>query len=511
MWYKLVKMTIVIGLLVVLGACKTDSINEDLTGYVKPTIRRINPEGIIYSNMGFILKVFSDGFENDRYTLYLNNRKISSQTPDYWHNQISFEIPVEVLRELANPTNSNDTLIQVRLTPIQEDIGGDFQQYANYVSDVKTLTIKKNNTTFSTPIRLSELWSNSTDPLLRIDGHGHLYLAWREKLNGVFQAFFCFSQDEGRTWSQILNISRSNRNVMDMDLDIDDAGHFYMVWQEEAVNGAEVFFCRSLDNGTNWNFPEKVSNDSGYLGNPRIKVTSTGALFMSCTRSAINYYRRYEKIWVFHSLDQGNSWRSSVLVDDAFLGGVPALQTGEAGDLYLVASINSSLHTYYSPDNGITWQDRQVAFEGYYMDGQSSTLFMDPAEKLNLLWNNEYTSGHVFETWTNFSQGLEKGNRWKERQNIDLICDTAGLKSILWANGNSITLLLSAPNSLFWLRSTDEGATWSYPEFIPGTLNSMGAVPMAMVMADSDRMYIVYVNRTASSGEVGNLYFLRTL
>jgi hypothetical protein len=76
--------------------------------------------------------------------------------------------------------------------------------------------------------------------------------------------------------------------------------------------------------------------------------------------------------------------------------------------------------------------------------------------------------------------------------------------------GTNITMLLSTSSSLFLLRSPDEGATWGYPEYIPGTESAYAAVPLDMVTTHSGKIYMVYLKKTATSGEMGGIYFLHS-
>lgn len=248
---NMLSLLVVIGLVVCFTGCK-HGIDEDLSNYKKPIVTRINPQGIIYNSTGFILTVYGENYENDEYVLYLNDSKFEKASPNYWRYALQWEIPHGFLSGIINSAGSNDIKIEVRITPIQTDISDDFAEYAAYISDVKELEIKRNNTNFTSPVKLFELWDNSTDPVLRSDSTGNLYLAWREKIGDIFQAFFCFSEDEGETWSQVLNISRSSGNVTKVDMNSDGAGNFYMVWSEEKENSYDVYFSRSLDYGVTW-------------------------------------------------------------------------------------------------------------------------------------------------------------------------------------------------------------------------------------------------------------------
>jgi hypothetical protein len=539
---NMVSLLVAIGLAVCIAGCK-HGIDEDLTNYKKPIISRINPEGIIYNNIGFVLRVFSDYYENDDYVLYLNKQKIGTASPNYWRYALQWEIPPDFLRRIINSAGSNDITIEVRITPIQTDISDDFAEYTEYISDVKFIEIKRNNTNFTSPVNLFELWSNSTDPVLQSDSTGNLCLAWREKIGDIFQAFFCFSEDEGDTWSQVLNISRSSGNVTKVDMNSDGSGNFYIVWSEEKENSHDVYFSRSLDYGATWWNPRKMNEENEDSINPDIEVDSTGKIYLTRTNFFPDDSPHYNKIRISFSSDQGDNWESKILVENEFIGGEPTMKSGENGTIYLICGADEGIYCFFSTDFGSSWQVNQAAnIAGYFWWGQYSSLKIR-GDKLFLIWNTEDSTGHVFENWIHFASGTNNGADWNDTQYIDHVCNTRGPKATISVDGADVNMLLHSGASLFLLRSTDEGETWSYPEFIPETESTTGRVPLDMVTGNTEgmasptyycsrntqmkeekswsenkdlqysntgRIYMVYINVTDISSQTGSIYFIRT-
>jgi len=506
---NILSLLVVIGLVACFTGCK-HGIDEDLSNYKKPIIRRINPEGIIYNNMGFVLRVFSDYYDNDDYVLYLNNRKFEKASPNYWRYALRWEIPHDFLMGIVNSAGSNDVKVEVRITPIQSDISDDFAKYGAYISDVKELEIKRNNTNFTSPVKLFELWSNSTDPVLRSDSTGNLYLAWREKNGDIFQAFFCFSENEGETWSQVLNISRSSGNVTKVGMNSDGAGHFYMVWSEEKENSLDVYFSRSLDYGATWWNPRKMNEENENSINPDIEVDPTGKIFLTQTNFLPDDYPHYNHIRISTSSDRGDNWESKILVENEFIGGEPTMKSGENGTIYLICGADKGIYCFFSTDFGSSWQVNQAAdTAGDFWRSQYSSLRIRD-DKLFLIWNIQDSVGHVGENWIRFVSGTNNGADWNDIQSLDQVCNTSGPKGAISVDGADVNMLLHSGASLFLLRSTDEGETWSYPEFIPGTESSIGAVPLDMVTADTGKIYMVYINVTDISSQAGSIYFIRT-
>jgi Neuraminidase (sialidase) len=246
--------------------------------------------------------------------------------------------------------------------------------------------------------------------------------------------------------------------------------------------------------------------------NPVIEVDSTGKIFVARTDYFPDRYNPpyYEKIWISTSPDRGVNWESKILIENEFIAGEPAMKPGENGNIYLVCGADEGIYCLFSTDSGSNWQVNQSpGISGDFWVGQYSSLRIQE-DKLFLIWNTQFTTGHRFENWIHFVSGTNNGADWTDIQAIDYICNTNGPKAAMTVNGININLLLYSGASLFLLRSTDEGETWSYPEFIPGTESSTSTVPLDMVTADTEKIYMVYINVTNISSQTGSIYFIHT-
>ncbi len=241
--------------------------------------------------------------------------------------------------------------------------------------------------------------------------------------------------------------------------------------------------------------------------NPCIEVDPTGKIFVART----NYYPDrydYDKIWLSTSSDRGDNWESVILIEDNSIDGEPALKSGEDGTIYLICGASlEGINCFFSTDSGSSWQVNQTGLVGYFSMGKYSSLRIGIDDKLFLIWNTMDTTGHNYDNWIHFVSGINKGAHWNEHQYIDHVCNTRGRKAAISVMGNDINMLLHSGASLFLLRSTDEGETWSYPEFIPGTESSHSS-RLDIVTGNTGRIYIVYTDKKDLG--LGSLYFIRT-
>ena len=295
------------------SACSRDLVPDSvLEGLHKPVITSISPAAIQFNGAGFYLSVALHA-EDNQYVLYLNDRKVGQAEPGYWRSGVGFMISKELLGELLG-SSPNGATLSVRVTSIDQayDISGNFDRYDGYVSAPVPLEIKKGLTRFSVAGKLFPEWTHSREPLIRCDESGNIYLAWLELLNGSYQAFFSFSRDAGASWSQVLNISRSDQRAYDLDLAVDGQGHFYMVWNcqtwdSSGLSVSDVFFSRSLDHGATWHLPRQLNSPGELATRPVIDVDEGGVVAIAWN---IHVGQEVDALRLSTSPDLGQSWKS---------------------------------------------------------------------------------------------------------------------------------------------------------------------------------------------------------
>jgi hypothetical protein len=499
------KETILFFALVILllsgAACNRALVPDDvLAGLHKPVISNISPEALRFNGAGFFLDVALKA-EDDQYVLYLNDRQVGQAEPGYWRSAVGYMVSRELLAELL-ATSPNGTTLNVRVTGINQsyDISGDFEKYRDYVSEPMTLEIEKGDTQFSEVRQLFPEWSHSSAPIIRCGPEGNIYLAWLEKINGVYQAFFSFSADNGETWSQVLNISRSNENVDQLDLAADGAGHFYMSWAVFDNENANVFFCRSLDSGATWHLPIRMDAAGENARNPTLEIDDRGNIHMAWHRwddpndpdIRLAASRDLGKSWTMQSIDAPratNPWGEPLLA--ARPDGGMFLFNGRYGNEYQFLDVFTSL------DQGTTWKKQEVAV-GDELPFQRFSLFcLGPEGQIYAGWGRSSTAGHSASYWNYFLAGYGSGN-WGAVSRLNRSCRTVDEKTALSVSTAGVDATMTQAGGLFLLRSADEGRTWSVPEFIPGADGLYACTSPDAVRHPSGKTFLVFVKKTTA-------------
>jgi hypothetical protein len=472
---------IVLGILVLAGSsCKRELIpEEELTGLHKPTITKISPAAILFNDAGFFLNVSTGMLEDDYYVLYINDRKIGQDVPGYWRTYLGWFIPKALISELLAASPEGVTC-NVRITSINQsyDISDNFEKYSAYVSEPVALEIKKGETQFSAPKLLFPQWSHSREPIIRCDKQGNLYLAWQEKINGVYQAFFSFSRDAGANWSQVLNISRSTESVDKISLAVDDFGHFYMVWNyikwstSGVIEESNIFFNRSLDNGGTWDSFKQINAVGEISTTPVIDINDRGDVLLA--------WKRWDNgtvsdLRLASSRDLGKSWqnRDFAVPRSTDYWGEPVLACGTGGSVYLFSGKegrdNKGFYFFYAHDYGISWQTQEVPTGDIYPFKNYSSARFGPENQIYFVWGESSTAGHTAWNGNYFLRRESSGDAWSEIQPLHASCRTVHEKAALAISGDRVDVVMTENGGLFLLRALAGGRSWPYPEFIPGT------------------------------------------
>lgn len=466
----------------------------ELAGLKKPIVDSINPKGIVFNNSGFHLTIYGDFGGNDQYALYLNEKKFGVDHPSF-SIQLEWTITESFLKDVLG---SDESTIEVRISSIIDyDISNYFDIYEDYVSEVKELLISRHSTSFSDRVRLFPEWDRSMDPILRIDCNGNLYLAWKELIDGVWQAMFCYSQDGGQTWSQCLDISRSAISIDRIDMNVDAQGNFYMVWTQRGSGPQNLYFSRSLDYGATWYNPKEINETPGYQTTfPRIDVDMKGRVYVIWDYHAVDdIYNNNDsrKIVLLVSQDQGGNWKQVFSKETEGydeLNGYPAVKSGVNGDIYIVHGFDEAIECHRSSDQGATWQMNQIPTDNFSNNYRHTSMVVNGNNNLFITWNREI-GGRQPATWIHFVKGTNRGCSWDAIQDMDNICKTSGPQVGLAASISRLSMVLESRYGLFYLQSTDIGQSWTLPESIPGTER---ATSPSMVVDSVGILYLVYVN-----------------
>jgi len=266
-------------------------------------------------------------------------------------------------------------------------------------------------------------------PTLATDGRGRLYLAWQELLpGGGSRILFNRSLDGGQTWLEAappLSTSSRGRTARMPRVSIDGAGGVYVVWEDTRDTHTNLYFNRSLDQGTTW-LPEdlRLTVDQPPLTNsfnPAISSDRSGRLYLAWYEHRDAPYSLYFN----RSDDRGRTWLPHpIRLDhhgkDAKSYGFQ-LWNDDAGHVYIVwlerGEKEDSIRFNRSSDYGATWLDADVRIDSDSVGiGKRGLLYprmsADTTGKLYIVWSGDREG----ENRLFLNRSTDYGTTWLSRE-----------------------------------------------------------------------------------------------
>lgn len=170
------------------------------------------------------------------------------------------------------------------------------------------------------PIRLSETGRGSViiawSPQLSADQKGNVYAAWGEQHGapGRVRLVFARSTDSGMTWSAPVRLDPGNpsedRRLSSVQVQSDDAGHVWALWQELSLQGWQLLMNRSDNFGRSWRDRATV------LAGPAQRETVFRGVAFSHDAQGRLYVawdggpKNLRELYVNRSVDFGTTWLS---------------------------------------------------------------------------------------------------------------------------------------------------------------------------------------------------------
>jgi hypothetical protein len=186
----------------------------------------------------------------------------------------------------------------------------------------------------------------------------NIYLMWTDNTTGNGDVYFKRSIDNGTSFGNSENLSNSTGNSTHAQIAV-NKNNVYVVWTDNTTGNGDVYFKRSIDNGTSFGNSENLSNDIGDSYGPQIVISGNNVYVVWTDNTTGNgdvYFKR--------SVDNGTSFGST-----QNLGTYPGKSSGAQlaayqNNVYVAWSDdttgNGDIYFKASLDNGTKFGGRKV-------------------------------------------------------------------------------------------------------------------------------------------------------
>ncbi|HEX8183950.1 MAG TPA: sialidase family protein [Blastocatellia bacterium] len=167
--------------------------------------------------------------------------------------------------------------------------------------------------TFTEPLNISRSSGEAFEPEIAVDPGNAINVAWEDSATGVNSIMFSRSTDEGKTFSTPLRVSKGTDPATEAHIASDGAGRLSVVWVQGTEEEKQAYYSRSTDGGLTFSDPVNLSNTAGASISKPLIATFRDIVYVAYQNEA----RRDMQVYLTKSEDAGVSFSSPVQVSNA--------------------------------------------------------------------------------------------------------------------------------------------------------------------------------------------------
>src|SRR5215204_107871 len=296
---------------------------------------------------------------------------------------------------------------------------------------------------------LSSNPGNSTDAQIAVY-QNNVYVVWSDATTGNGDIYFKRSLDNGTSFGATENFSSNPGNSTDAQIAVYQ-NNVYVVWSDATTGNGDIYFKRSVDNGTSFGTTENLSINSAELSSgPQISAVG-GNVYLAWTEPV----NGSNEIFFRYSNDSGVNFRGARELSNTLS------VDGESALFPRISAVGSNVY--------VVWQDKVSGnYEILLRESNDGGSRFSGIKNLSRNNTGDSTSPHivssgnnVYVVWTDHEPGK---NEIFLRASNDNAATFGGIKNVSWSNGDSYDPKIAvAGNSsvyVLWEDSSFRGYTF---------------------------------------------------
>ena len=270
-----------------------------------------------------------------------------------------------------------------------------------YKNNIYLTSSQDNGTKFSAPILLSNPNKLSSSPQIAATENGSVYVLWIDKnsTNQKNDLIFTRSNNSGKSFHEIMTLSRQNELLLSPQLAATKTGTVYIVW----VDKNNVYFTSIQDNGTKFGTPILLSNPNKLSSSPQIAATENGGVYVVWVDN--NNATIQQNIVLRGSNDSGKSFHNEVKISrkSDVISLSPQIAATENGNVYVTwvwvdknsTNGNTDIKFTSSADYGNNFQDRKKLSRQTDIISSSPQIAATDSGSVYLVWINKNSTNGI--------------------------------------------------------------------------------------------------------------------
>jgi hypothetical protein len=205
--------------------------------------------------------------------------------------------------------------------------------------------------TFSEEMDISRSQGEAFEPEIAVDPSDAINVAWEDDAPGVNSIMFSRSTDQGKTFSAPLQVSKGTDPASEAHIASDGAGRLSVVWVQGNDDAKQAYYARSTDGGLTFSDPINLSNSAGASISKPLVTTFRDIVYVAYQNEA----RRDMQVYLVKSTNAGASFSGPMQVSNA------NNNRGRAHSAAMVVDSRGTLHIVWI-DASIVGDDEGLLF-----------------------------------------------------------------------------------------------------------------------------------------------------
>lgn len=175
------------------------------------------------------------------------------------------------------------------------------------------LVASKKGVKFKKPRNITPHNGGAFVPRLAMDATVEaLNIVWGDTLTGVRRVVFTRSTDQGETFTDLVDVSRSPGDAFEPEIAVDRSDNINVVWEDSAPGNKSIMFARSTDHGETFTEPLRVSEGDGDAVEPNLAVDESGRIYVAWSETIGDS----TQLMFARSIDGGESFSDPLNISD---------------------------------------------------------------------------------------------------------------------------------------------------------------------------------------------------
>jgi hypothetical protein len=313
--------------------------------------------------------------------------------------------------------------------------------------------------------------------------------------------FLIFLSVHAKAWGTTKRLTWNSGNSSLPAVATDSNNNIHVIWQDSSPLNYELYYKKSTDGGINWTGGKRLTWNPSYSAEPALAIDSSDAIHTVWEDNSPGYSQIFYK----RSTDGGGTWITKRLSWTSGDSHHPDLAIDSNDHIYIVYRDNGpgNYEIYYriSTDGGASWIGTKRLTWNPRLS-YSPAIAIDSSNNIHLVWHenvDEYSTNYeVF-----YMKSTDGGATWTPARRLTwnsglseasaIATDTSDNIYIAWQDGPP------ANREIYYKKSTDGGGTWATKKL---TWNSGNSYSPDITIDASDRIHIAWYDYTPGNAEI---------